>query len=120
MNLEHMIGSLDKQTFADGETIFTKGDPGHVMYIVADGEVDIAYDGNRSVRLGHGQSFGEMSLVDKRPRSATATAVGPTTLAPITQGLFLVLINETPYFALEVMQSMSDRLRAANHMDSSD
>ena len=78
-----------------------------------------AYDETRSVRLGAGESFGEMSLIDKRPRSATVTAVTDVVLAPISQGAFLVLVQDTPYFALEVMQSLSDRLRRANQMQES-
>ncbi len=117
MNVSHLVAKLDKESFTAGETIFMKGDPGTTMYVVVDGDVEVAYDGTRSVRLGQGASFGEMSLIDKRPRSATATAVTDVTLAPISQGLFLVLVHDTPYFALEVMQSLSDRLRRANEMD---
>ena len=68
------------------------------MYIVVEGEVDVSYDERRSVRLGVGESFGEMSLIDKRPRSATVTAATDVTLA-ISQGAFLVLVHDTPYFA---------------------
>ena len=56
---------------------------------------------------------------DKRPRSATVTAVTDVVLAPISQGSFLVLVHDTPYFALEVMRSLSDRLRRANQMPAS-
>jgi CRP/FNR family transcriptional regulator, cyclic AMP receptor protein len=112
VDLTRYIPHLDKESFAAGETVFARGDAGTSMYIVVEGEVDIDYDEQRSVRLGVGESFGEMSLIDKRPRSATVTAVTDVTLAPISQGAFLVLVQDTPYFALEVMQSLSNRLRA--------
>jgi len=52
------------------------------MYVIVEGEVDVAYDEERSVRLGAGESFGEMALIEDRPRSATVTAVTDVTLAP--------------------------------------
>jgi CRP-like cAMP-binding protein len=116
VDLSRYIPHLDKQTFAAGETIFELGDAGSTMFIIVEGDVEVAYDHERSVRLGPGESFGEMSLIDKRPRSATVTAVTDVTLSPIGQGTFLVLVQETPYFALEGMQSLSDRLRRANRM----
>jgi CRP-like cAMP-binding protein len=119
VDLSRYVPHLDQKTFPAGETIFRAGDTGSTMYIVVDGEVDVAYDESRSVRLGAGESFGEMSLIDKRPRSATVTAVTDVVLSPISQGAFLVLVQDTPYFALEVMQSLSDRLRRANQMEDS-
>ena len=116
MDLIRYTSKLDSARFAAGDTIFTKGDVGTAMYIVADGEVDVFYDDTRSVRLGAGESFGEMSLIDQRPRSATVTAATDVTLSPVNKATFLVLVQDTPYFALEVMRSLSDRLRRANQM----
>ncbi len=111
MDLSRYISNFATESFASGDVIFSQGDPGTSMYIVVEGEVDVSYDERRSVRLGVGESFGEMSLIDKWPRSATVIAATDVTLAPISQGLFLVLVHDTPYFALEVMRSLSDRLR---------
>jgi CRP-like cAMP-binding protein len=116
VDLSSYIGHLARETYAAGDTIFSKGDAGTSMYIVVEGEVDVAYDDQRSVRLGAGESLGEMSLIDQGPRSATVTAVTDVALAPINQGMFFVLVNDTPYFALEVMRSLSNRLRRANQM----
>jgi CRP-like cAMP-binding protein len=118
VDLSRYIPHLERASFAAGETIFAQGDAGTTMYVVVDGDVEVSYDEERAVRLGPGESFGEMSLIDKRPRSATVTAVTDVTLAPISQGTFLILVQDTPYFALEVMQSLSDRLRRANQMPS--
>jgi CRP/FNR family transcriptional regulator, cyclic AMP receptor protein len=116
MELSRYLANLDKEKFAAGDTIFNRGDDGSVMYVVVDGEVEVVYDEDRSVRLGVGESFGEMSLIEKRPRSATVTACTDVTLARINQAAFLVLVQDTPYFALEIMRSLSDRLRRANQM----
>jgi CRP-like cAMP-binding protein len=101
------------ETFAAGTVIFEQGDAGKVMYVVGEGQVDLRY-GDGVAHVGPGESFGEMAIIDQRERSATAIAATDTKLYPITQGLFLVLVHETPFFALEVMRSLSDRLRAAN------
>jgi CRP-like cAMP-binding protein len=56
--------------------------------------------------------FGEMSVVDSSPRSATAVAVTDTKLAVIDRRMFLFLVHETPMFALQVMSTMAERLRS--------
>jgi CRP-like cAMP-binding protein len=106
-NLEHVM-------YPAGEVLFRRGDPGGMMYVVKQGEIELTYGPGRSTRVGEGHSFGEMSIIDKGPRSADAVAVTDTELYPISQGLFLILVQETPYFALEVMRSLSERLRNAN------
>lgn len=115
-DLSRYVAKLDRTTYPAGATIVEQGEPGTTMYIVVRGEVEVRYDAERSVRLGPGESFGELSLIDKRPRSATVVAATDVELAAMSQGVFLVLVQETPYFALEVMQSLSQRLRRANQM----
>ena len=115
-DLSRYVARLDRTTYPAGATIVEQGEPGTTMYIVVRGEVEVRYDAERSVRLGPGESFGELSLIDKRPRSATVVAATDVELAAMSQGVFLVLVQETPYFALEVMQSLSQRLRRANQM----
>ena len=55
--------------------------------------------------------FGEMALVDSEPRSAEAVARTDCKLVPINKKRFAFLVTETPFFALEVMQVMANRLR---------
>ncbi len=113
MSLSIYVKGQTPETFAAGSVIFEAGDTGKVMYVVGEGEVELRYQGG-AVRVGPGESFGEMAIIDQRPRSASAVAATDVTLYPINQGLFVVLVHETPFFALEVMRSLSDRLRAAN------
>jgi CRP-like cAMP-binding protein len=58
--------------------------------------------------------FGEMALIDNAPRSATAIAASDVKLVSVSEKQFLFLISNTPYFALNVMRTMAQRLRAAN------
>jgi CRP-like cAMP-binding protein len=61
--------------------------------------------------FGPDDVFGEMALIDKAPRMATAMAITDNVLATIDEHIFLFLVHETPRFALSVMSVMSDRLR---------
>ena len=99
--------------------IFQEGDPGDVMYVVQDGIVDICKQGaNGPIQLtsvGKGEIFGEIALVDKSPRTASATAgqQGAKVLA-IDNAHFVYLVSQQPAFALIVLEVMASRLRSTN------
>jgi CRP-like cAMP-binding protein len=76
-------------------------------YVVRSASV-LIHDGARELEtLGEGGIFGELALVDGRPRSASATAVGETTVVPIDERRFQHLVQQTPYFAQAVMRVMA-------------
>jgi CRP-like cAMP-binding protein len=98
-----------------GTVIFEEGASGAEMFGVVEGEVEVRLPNGAVHRLGPDDTFGEMAVVDASPRSATAVAVTDTKLAVIDRHRFLSLVQETPMFALQVMSSMAERLRAANN-----
>lgn len=101
----------EMQAVAVGEHIVEIGDPGDVMYIVIEGEIEIQI-GERSLEhIGPGGMFGELALIEHKERTATAVATKPSQVVPISQKRFLDLVHNTPFFAVEVMQTMADRLR---------
>jgi CRP/FNR family transcriptional regulator, cyclic AMP receptor protein len=61
-----------------------------------------------------GGIVGEMALVDRSPRSATARAIEPSTVIPIDERRFLFMVQQTPFFSLRLMRVMTARLRAMN------
>jgi CRP/FNR family transcriptional regulator, cyclic AMP receptor protein len=94
-----------------GTVVFEQGAPGEEMYGVISGSIEL-HNTNRVVAtLGVDEVFGEMALVDKSPRSATAVAAEDSVLAVIDRQKFLFLIAETPMFALNVMSTMAERFR---------
>lgn len=97
-----------------GSVIFATGDPGKAMYVVSEGEVDIQVGGNVVECIRPGSIFGEMALIDNSPRSATAIAKTDCKVVPLDQRRFQFLVQETPFFALQVMTIMANRLRHAN------
>ncbi len=95
-----------------GDTIFEEGaDSNSTMYAVREGTVEIVLKGAVIDTIEAGQFFGEMSLVDTAPRSATARAKTDAKVIPVDRSRFLFLVHETPTFALQVMHTMSERLR---------
>jgi CRP/FNR family transcriptional regulator, cyclic AMP receptor protein len=99
--------------YSAGQTVVEVGTVGATMYVVLDGEVEIHAGGQQSVG-GPGTIFGEMALIDDVPRSATVIAKTECKLLELDRRRFESLISETPYFALEVMHVMADRLRKSN------
>ena len=106
-------GAKETRELPAGTVIFEEGSTGEEMFGVISGRVELHMSNGRSFSLGPDDSFGEMALVDKSARSATAVAVEDSTIAVIDRHRFLFLVTETPMFALQVMASLAERLRAA-------
>ena len=102
--------------FSDGQTIFAEGDPGEVMFVVSEGAVDLSVRGKLVETLEPGGMFGEMALLDTEPRIATAVARGACRVSPIDKRRFLFLVEQTPHFALHIMQVMAERLRRMDNL----
>jgi CRP/FNR family cyclic AMP-dependent transcriptional regulator len=94
-----------------GEIVFTQGDTGAEMYGIIEGSVELSVDGRTIATLGPDDVFGEMAIIDRSARMATATTTSATRLAVIDRRHFLFLVHETPTFALQVMATLADRLR---------
>ena len=102
-----------------GDVIFEEGTTGRELYVVLDGEVEIAklVGGRRTViiTLGKGEFFGEMAVIDGSARSASAiAATAGTRVMRINHARFVYLVSQQPAFALMIMDALSKRLRASN------
>ena len=97
-----------------GERIFTAEDEARSMYVVLSGEIKIVAYGEVLDRVGTGGIFGEMALIDGRPRSATAIAAEPSELVAVDRELFGRLGRGAPEFALAGMAQMARRIRQMN------
>lgn len=105
--------------FGVDDVIFEEGSTGRELFVVLDGEVEIAKVNGASkttiVKLGKGEFFGEMAVIDGSARSATAIAAAPDTkVMRINHARFVYLVSQQPAFALMVMDALSKRLRASN------
>ena len=101
--------------FQEGECIFTEGDLGTEMYIILDGQVDItaAVDGRESrlAVLEKGDFFGEMSVLEDLPRTASARALQDSRLLQINGSTFDQMLRSQPEIAVRMMRKLSRRLR---------
>jgi CRP-like cAMP-binding protein len=95
--------------------IFEQGSPGRSMYAVIEGAVNILVNGTVVETVGPGGIFGEMSLIDpSEPRSASAVTAYATRLAEVDEAYFGQLVVQNPYFAIQIMQVVVERLRRMN------
>lgn len=97
-----------------GDTVIVEGGAPSEMFLVRKGKVKIEVRGKTVEEVGPGGIFGEMALIDQSPRTATATAVEESEVIPIDERLFVILVQDAPYFALDVMRTLVARLRAMN------
>ena len=97
--------------YTAGAIIFEIGQPRDVMFIVQEGEVDIRIGNKRVETVSADGFFGEMALIDGGVRSATAIAKTDCSLVPINEKQFLFMVQETPFFAITVMRTLTARLR---------
>jgi CRP-like cAMP-binding protein len=101
----------DAVEYPAGRAIFEEGQAGDCMYAVVEGEVEITQGGKHLRTVPAGSIFGEMALIEHGPRSATALAKTDCKLVAINERRFSFLVQQTPFFALQVMRIMSERLR---------
>ncbi len=96
---------LYRRQYAEGEVIFHQGDPGGGMYIVVEGTVTITYEptGRCLATLKPGDSFGEISLLNETPRSATAEAAVPCTVYGFFRPELLGLLERDPRLGVKVL-----------------
>jgi len=115
-HINYLKNSEQAKTYIAGKVIFDVGEPGEVMYYVQEGRVDIFYNGSLLENVEAGGFFGEMALIDSTERSASAVASNDCKLVSVDRDKFIYLVQETPTFALQVMQTMASRLRKMNNM----
>lgn len=119
-DLRSLAKRLENVEQAEGEVIFQQGAEGSSLFIIEEGAVEISYgEGKARVLLAHlfpGQYFGELSLFDGAPRSATATAARPSRLVRLDRDDLVDFVNKNPAAALRIIAEMSERLRQTNEL----
>lgn len=105
-------------SYSAGDLVFSQGDLGTDMYIIAEGEVDIIkHIGGESHHLSHlekGDFFGEMALLENAPRTADALAKTDVKVVVINGSRFDEMLRKNPEIAVRIIRKYSKRLREAN------
>lgn len=115
-----MTDALDRfaRDFAPGTVLFEEGQPGDFMYVVQTGEVEIRRQVGDIERvlavLPPGEFFGEMAILNGRPRSATAVVKSASRLLVIEGKTFEAMMRARPEIALRIIKALATRLESAN------
>lgn len=117
--LKRLGGVTRALTFPAGGEIFKEGDPGDGVFVIQSGQVQISAvigTGERRVfsRLGPGEFFGEMAVLDGQPRSACATAETDAALWFVPRAEMVALLTHSPGLSMTLLQAISRRLREFN------
>ena len=121
MKITQNIYQKFTKTFEPGEVLFKEGEHGDVMFIIIQGEVEIrkrtsAKTARTLITFHEGDIFGEMALVEKKPRSATAIAITPCRTLVMNEALLDNMIENNADFAKKMIRILSERIRKANYI----
>ena len=113
-DLRRIAALADELDVPAGHVLMRKGEPAHEAFVVLDGNATVSLRGGRNARLGPGDCFGEMALLQPGcKRSATVTARTDMDLLVLGSREFSALIEQVPSVAKRVLAAVADRLRQA-------
>lgn len=114
--LIQIASMMEEVVFPAHQTIFDKGEAGTDLYILVSGRVRIHVRDLELTQLEPGACFGEMSLFDAQPRSASATTLLPSQCLVFTQTQLEQAIAQTPEISLKLLRLLAARIRKLNRM----
>lgn len=101
----------DEVRIPAGKVLTVEGKPGHEFFLIVDGTATVERNGRSIAKLGAGDYFGELSLLDRGPRSATVVADTEMTLLVLGQREFSGVLDEVPGLAHKLLAAMAGKLR---------
>ncbi len=106
---------LQRQTFQAGDRIFKEGDEGNMAFIVQSGEVEIYKEIDDKItvlgKIGQGGIFGEMALIDAKPRMASARASKGATIILVNRSMFEQKLNKADPFIKGLLNILVENIR---------
>jgi flavin reductase (DIM6/NTAB) family NADH-FMN oxidoreductase RutF len=103
-------GGVDR-TFEEGEFVVREGDPGDELFVILEGEARVERKGSSLATFGPGEFFGEVAVIDGRPRSADVVAASPLRALAVSRELVRSTIEREPRAAWAILEVLAGRLR---------
>jgi CRP/FNR family transcriptional regulator/CRP/FNR family cyclic AMP-dependent transcriptional regulator len=121
VHLSEIVQKLTTRNYRRGEVIFHQDDPGSALHIIKKGQVKIntmSTEGEEAILaiLTDGDFFGELSLLDDKPRSANAVAMEITQTLALQRQDFMDILGRHPEMVSDILASLADRLRNTDHL----
>ena len=112
--LEKVARASDEIHVEAGHVLVEEGKPGHEFFLILDGTASVLRNGRKIATLGRGQYFGELSLLDRGPRSATVKAASDLDVLVLGQREFGGVLDSVPALSRKLLAAMASRLREAD------
>ncbi len=108
--LEELASNSKERSVGAGDAIVTEGETGDEFFVIADGAAEVTRGGTAVAKLGPGDYFGELALLDPAPRDATVTASAPTNLLVLSRDVFAKALDDLPALRNAVLTGMARRI----------
>jgi CRP-like cAMP-binding protein len=115
--LAQIARACDEVAVETGAVVMQEGTAGDDFYLIGEGEAAVSRAGTQVATVGPGQYFGELSLLDEGPRTATVTASTSMTLIRLGRREFAAVIDSWPGVAHKLLEQMARRLRLADEQN---
>jgi CRP/FNR family cyclic AMP-dependent transcriptional regulator len=112
-DIRGLASTMKERIFNEGDTVATEGQSGVGFFIIDEGEATVSVAGEERAKLGHGDYFGEVALIDDGARTATITAKTPLKCYGMTSWEFRPLVEQNASLAWKMLKTMAKRLRDA-------
>ena len=110
-DLQRIARASDEVQIPAGRTLMKQDDVGRECFVLVDGTVKVERNGRKVATLGPGAYFGELSLLDKGPRTATVTAETPITVLVLGPREFSAVLDEVPQLAHKLLTALAQQVR---------
>lgn len=111
--LKNLANAAKEVPHPAGQAVATEGQGGLAFHLILEGAATVSRDGKQLRTLGPGDHFGEISMIDGRPRSATVMVTEPMKVLAIPHQEFLAVVDADPGFARHLLTTLCARLREA-------
>ena len=112
--LKTVIAGGKQQSYPEGRAIVREGEMGVAFYLILEGSAEVRHKGRLLAKLGSGNFFGEMSLLDNNPRSSDVVAAAPTRCLVLSSWEFQGLVEQNKDIAMGLLKALTHRLRESN------